>query len=128
MTPPTFILWRYVMGAKVERIDTISVVWRSTPNMQANTIFGTTAYKTKICSCCGEEKPLINYYVKQNRQDIPEHALKASDFRTECIICYDEKNFNLKHGLGWRTNKQIQLSSEGNTIESFISDEVNNNA
>jgi hypothetical protein len=110
------------------RIDTVPVVWRTTPYMLANNIFGTTSFKTKICPCCGQDKPLINYYVKENRQYIPEDALKISDFRTDCIICYDEKNINSKKGLGWKSNKEVQSSLEGNTIEQFLFEEVDKNA
>ena len=93
----------------------------------ANTVFGEERYvMTKTCNTCHEEKLITCYYVKSNRQHIPEDQLNENDFRNQCIECHDaerEKNralMRLKNEKMFKDTEQFLSSMSEEQLEDFM--------
>jgi len=68
------------------------VFWRRIPKIEEFLVLDvetqTFTIKNKKCDCCGESKPILDFYVKSC------HQLKGSEFdaRGPCIPCWKETN------------------------------------
>ena len=121
MTPPTFILWRYVMIDFLKRENMIPVVHRNIANNITKDVFGQKTIKLKKCSCCGFDRPYSDFYRKAGKQNIHRDSISINDIRNYCINCYDWLNKTYNKGS---RPKPIITS----TIENFICEEVSDNA
>lgn len=75
----------------------------------ANTVFGQEKYvMAKTCNTCHEEKLITCYYVKSNRQHIPEDQLNENDFRNQCIECHDAEREKNRARLRLKNEKMVQ--------------------
>lgn len=69
--------------------------------------------------------PSEETYVKQYMQHIDPRTLDIRSFRPISKLAYDEKIRNMRSGIGWRTNDQLQKSTAN--LELFIDDKVDCN-
>lgn len=104
MTPPTFILWRYVMN-RIRQVTSGVVVRKLPETLTTQTLFGKELLK-KPCPTCRELKYRFEYYLKANATD---------SVRYQCVECWDIYN-------GRNPNKKEKKQTVYATIESFFNE------
>jgi hypothetical protein len=109
---------------QVKREDVIPVVSRHIGDAFSNTVFGTSAPRVKWCDYHQAFEPIVNFYVRSDRQHIKREHLKESDFRNVCIEIWDQMTKNQRNGFGWLTDREVLEKQNSNTIEKFLTDEV----
>ena len=79
----------------------------------------------KKCACCGELKPLSDYYVKSGQQrdakghDLHPANLTIENLREICIECYDADN-----GYNFMLDRKKRYTESENTLIDFITEAV----
>jgi len=126
MTPPTFILWRYVMPYSPRNTRMVKS-YAPVVNALTELLEIDKPERTVVWIFCKETRKFYKsdeFYVKKHRQDEDPKELYINDFRHVNKEIWDQKVRNQRKGLGWKSDYEVE--NPPSTIESFF-DEVNHN-